>query len=70
MWPEGSDSKEQSGSTWGLRFGLLKDHVKTSKQQEGNLDFPFKCVWASLDFCGGGRGAVKEGLHDMLALKG
>lgn len=70
MWSEGSDSKEQSGSTWGLRFGLLKDHVKTSKQQEGNLDFPFKCVWASLDFCGGGGGAVKEGLYDMLAFKG
>lgn len=67
MWSEGSDSREQSGRTWGLRSGLLKDHIKTSTQQERNLDFYFKCVWASLDFCGSGGGAVKERLYDVLA---
>lgn len=66
MWSEGGDSKQQSGCTWSLRSGLLKDHVKTSTQQERNLDFYFKCVWASLDFCGSGGGAVKEGLYDVL----
>ena len=69
MWSEGSDSKEQSGSAWGLRFGLLTDHVKTSKQQERELVFSFKCVWEHWTFVGAGEGQSRKGCVTCLGFK-